>query len=85
MSSIKFFQFSDSSVLNSAAWDEDTKGLIIKFNSGAIWHYDEVPYSFFLNFINAKSAGAFFNSKIRNILNGTCIYKKGTAIVQEEK
>lgn len=85
MSSIKFFQFPDSSVLHSAAWDEDTEGLILIFHSGAIWHYDEVSYDFFINFIKSKSAGAFFNSKIRNSLNGTCIYKKGASVGQEEK
>ena len=85
MSSIKFFQFPDSSVLHSAAWDEDTEGLIVIFHSGAIWHYDDVSYDFFLSFKKNKSAGSFFNSKIRNHLNGTCIYKKGTPLVKEEK
>jgi hypothetical protein len=79
MSTIKFKQFRDSSVLHSAAWDEDTEGLIIIFHSGAIWHYDLVSYDMFVEFINSSSAGSYFNSKIRNNFNSTCIYKKGVS------
>ena len=79
MSTIKFKQFRDSSVLHSAAWDEDTEGLIIIFHSGAIWHYDAVAYDVFLGFIRASSAGKFFNSQIRDKYNSTCIYKKGVS------
>lgn len=85
MSTIKFKQFRDSSVLHSAAWDEDTEGLIVIFHSGAIWHYDSVSYDKFAEFISADSAGAYFNSKIRNNLNGTCIYKKGETLGKEQK
>jgi len=83
MSTIKFKQFRDSSVLHSAAWDEDTEGLIVIFHSGAIWHYDEVSYDVFLNFIKSSSAGKFFNSSIRDKYNSTCIYKKGLSNVQK--
>lgn len=83
MSSIKFKQFRDSSVLHSAAWDEDTEGLIIIFHSGAIWHYDLVSYDLFIDLINAPSSGKFFNQYIRNSLNGTCIYKKEGSVVKE--
>lgn len=83
MANIKFNLFKDSSVLHSAAWDEDTEGLIIIFHSGAIWHYDEVPYSVYLEFITASSAGTYFNANVRNKLNGTCIFKKGSNLVQE--
>lgn len=83
MSNIKFNQFQDSSVLHSAAWDEDTEGLIIIFHSGAIWHYDSVSYEKYLAFVNSSSAGSYFNANIRNKLNGTCIFKKGSTLVQE--
>jgi hypothetical protein len=85
MSKIKFKQFTDSSVIHSSAWDEDTQGLIIIFHSGAIWHYDSISYENFVEFISAPSVGAYFNSKIRNKLNGTCIYKKGETFGKEQK
>lgn len=85
MSKISYKKFKDSSVIHSAAWHEETEGLIIIFNSGSIWHYDDVSYDSFYNFITAKSAGSFFNSHIRNSLIGTCIFKKGAELEQEKK
>lgn len=75
--------FEDSSVLHSCAWAEDLEALIIVFNSGAIWIYDDASRDVYQGLINSQSVGKYFNLNIRNTLSGNLIYKKGSQVEQE--
>lgn len=75
--------FEDSSVLHSCAWAEDLEALIIVFNSGAIWIYDDASRDVYQGLINSQSVGKYFNLNIRNTLSGNLIYKKGSQVGQE--
>jgi hypothetical protein len=75
--------FEDSSVLHSCAWAEDLEALIIVFNSGAIWIYDDATRDAYQGLINSQSVGKYFNLNIRNTLSGNLIYKKGSQVGQE--
>ena len=75
--------FEDSSVLHSCAWAEDLEALIIVFNSGAIWIYDDATRDVYQGLINSQSVGKYFNLNIRNILSGNLIYKKGSQVEQK--
>ena len=75
--------FEDSSVLHSCAWAEDLEALIIVFNSGAIWIYDDATRDVYQGLINSQSVGKYFNLNIRNTLSGNLIYKKGSQVEQE--
>ena len=78
-----YIVFQDSSVLHSCAWAEDLEAMIIVFNSGAIWLYDDATRDVYQGLVNAESAGKYFNLNIRNTLKGNLIYKKGPQIEQE--
>lgn len=54
-----------SSNLAAASYDDATRTLTIKFNSGATWAYAEVPRTIYDGLVDAKSAGQFFAAKIR--------------------
>ena len=75
--------FEDSSVLHSCAWAEDLEALIIVFNSGAIWIYDDATRDVYQGLINSQSVGKYFNLNIRNTLSGNLIYKKGSQVGQK--
>jgi len=80
MNILKYHKFINSSVLHSAAWSEDFETLLIKFNSGAIWIYKEVPELIYNSLIKSSSAGNYFNSNIRNSYVSECMYKKGVEV-----
>jgi hypothetical protein len=75
--------FEDSSVLHSCAWAEDLEAMIIVFNSGAIWVYDDATRDIYQGLINSESVGKYFNLNIRNTLSGNLIYKKGSQVGQD--
>ena len=75
--------FEDSSVLHSCAWAEDLEAMIIVFNSGAIWVYDDATRDIYQGLINSESVGKYFNLNIRNTLSGNLIYKKGSQVGQK--
>lgn len=52
-----------SSNLDSAAWHRGR--LIIKFNNGSVYSYEDVPLKIYKDLINAESHGKFFNKNIR--------------------
>jgi hypothetical protein len=53
-----------SSNLKSATYNTEEKTLIVEFNNGAIYQYNEVPWEIFTKFRMAESQGKFFNTSI---------------------
>lgn len=53
-----------SSNLKSAKYNTDTKELLITFNNGSIYQYNEVPWELFTKMRMSKSQGKFFNENI---------------------
>jgi hypothetical protein len=62
----------DSTNIQGATYDINSKKLQIKFGSGALYEYDEVPHEIFSAFDNAESQGKYFNQNISKKFN----YKK---------
>lgn len=54
----------ESSNLKSAKFNTEDKSLLIEFNNGSIYEYDEVPWEIFTKFRMAKSQGKFFNANM---------------------
>ncbi|HQU85918.1 MAG TPA: KTSC domain-containing protein [Pyrinomonadaceae bacterium] len=63
----------NSSNLEAAAYDEETKALIIEFKNGSKYKYPEFPLNLWTDFEatfsgeDGKSAGKFFFAKIRHL------------------
>jgi hypothetical protein len=53
-----------SSNIKRTEFDTETKSLIIEFNNGAKYEYDNVPHQIYTKFRMAKSQGTFFSSEI---------------------
>ena len=53
-----------SSNLKSATYNTEDKTLVVEFNNGAIYQYNEVPWEIFTKFRMAESQGKFFNTSI---------------------
>jgi len=64
-----------SSFIKSISYTNTYKVLVVTFDSGSIWCYDEVPKEVFHALAIAESAGKYFNTKIRNKYAGTAIYR----------
>jgi len=56
----------DSSNIESIGYDESTQTLRVKFLSGGIYEYKNVPIMEFEQLINASSVGACLNRNIKN-------------------
>jgi hypothetical protein len=54
----------NSSNLNFASYDTNTKTLTTTFNNGSIYEYYELPWAIFTKFRMAQSQGKFFNTEI---------------------
>lgn len=61
-----------SSNLAKTEYDTETKKLIVEFNNGARYEYDEVPHQLYTQFRVSESQGKFFSTKISKIFK----YKK---------
>ena len=72
--------FKDSSTLFMCAWDLNSNDLMVVFNSKAVWLYKKVPSYVHQEFIDAHSAGAYFNKNIRNMYHSLCMYKEWTTV-----
>jgi hypothetical protein len=59
----------DSSCIDCIGHDNNDEILAIRFNSGNAYAYYNVPESVYLEFMNAKSHGAYFNAYIRKRYN----------------
>ncbi len=58
-----------SSNIAAAGWSQET-GLVVEFNSGAVYQYPDAPQSEYGALISAPSAGVYFSMFIRNRYNG---------------
>lgn len=54
----------NSSNLKSSTYDTEAKSLLVEFNNGAIYEYNDVPWEVFTKFRMAESQGKYFNTNI---------------------
>jgi hypothetical protein len=66
----------DSSVLASAAYEENTHTLQLTFHSGDVYEYADIPDYLFAVLIRSESAGTIFNEAIRPNFQGKLIARK---------
>lgn len=55
-----------SSQFKKVKYDSDTETLIITFNNGSKYSYEDVPEKVFLDLIRADSLGSFFIKNIKS-------------------
>lgn len=55
-----------SSNLSSVAYDQDTRTLYIRFQSGGEYTYADVPVEVAQSLIRAASPGRFFNERVKH-------------------
>jgi hypothetical protein len=53
-----------SSNVKHTEYDTETKKLLVEFNNGLKYEYDDVPHQIYTQFRMAESQGKFFSSKI---------------------
>lgn len=53
-----------SSNIKSTEYDTETKKLVVEFNNGQKYEYDEVPHQTYTKFRVAESQGKFFTTDI---------------------
>jgi hypothetical protein len=53
-----------SSNIKSTVYDTETKDLVVEFNNGAKYQYDNVPHQVYTKFRLAESQGKFFTTDI---------------------
>ncbi len=57
----------DSSNIAAISYVPETQGLMVKFNSGSVYTYADVPAEVFDDFKDADSKGKFFNEHIKGV------------------
>jgi uncharacterized protein len=57
----------DSSVVRSWNYDYDLETLTVRFKSGAVYEYYDVPEGLYHEFVHADSLGEFLNSEIKGV------------------
>jgi hypothetical protein len=63
-----------SSNIKRTEYDTETKKLIVEFNNGLKYLYEDVPHRTYTEFRVSESQGKYFNSKISKVYK----YKKMT-------
>jgi aspartokinase-like uncharacterized kinase len=53
-----------SSNISKTEFDTETKELVVEFNNGLRYSYENVPHQVYTQFRMSESQGKFFNSKI---------------------
>ena len=53
-----------SSNIKKTEYDTETKDLVVEFNNGAKYQYDNVPHQVYTKFRLAESQGKFFTTDI---------------------
>jgi lysyl-tRNA synthetase, class II len=61
-----------STNLKNAKYDTELKSLVVEFNNGGIYGYENVPWEVFTKFRMSESQGSFFSKNISKIYK----YKK---------
>lgn len=61
----------DSSMIEAAAYDKDSKALYLQYvNTGKVFAYEEVPENIFQELLHADSVGRFVRSEIKGLYSG---------------
>lgn len=66
LEALKFTSVESSNVGAIAMSDGN---MYVKFNTGSIYRYDNVPQSVFDDMLSAESKGKFFNAHVKNTYN----------------
>ena len=53
-----------STNIKKTEYDTESKKLLVTFNNGALYEYDEVPHNIYAQFRLSDSQGKFFNTQI---------------------
>lgn len=53
-----------SSNIRRTEYDTETKNLVVEFNNGAVYLYEEIPHKIYTQFRLSESQGKFFSSDI---------------------
>lgn len=61
-----------SSNIKKTEYDTETKNLVVEFNNGLKYEYEEVPHQTYTKFRLAESQGKFFTTDISKVFK----YKK---------
>lgn len=56
-----------SSLIRSVGYDLASSILEVELNGGSVYEYFDVPYSVFLELLEADSKGSFFNEWVRDL------------------
>ena len=56
----------DSAIIAAIGYNKESQDLYIRFNTGRIYKYSEVPPELYQQFEEAESQGKFFHQHIRN-------------------
>ena len=72
---VSFQPTEKSSFISHVSYSHTYAMLVVTFDSGSIWCYDQVPVSIFNKLSRAESAGQFFNKNIRNKYAAECLIK----------
>lgn len=54
----------ESSMIHAVGYDRKTRTLEVVFNSGSIWHYEDVPPAVYKGLMEADSKGRYMRSEI---------------------
>jgi hypothetical protein len=57
----------ESSVVMTFHYDKDEETLTIRFRSGAVYEYYDVPQSTYDAFVKAESLGTYLNNEIKGV------------------
>ena len=60
-------QYVDSSNINAVGFDEEAEAMLVEFNSGDTYQYEQVPEQVFRDLMDAKSIGSFFHTHVRGV------------------
>jgi len=53
-----------SSNISKTTYDTETKSLIVEFNNGSVYEYEQIPHQLYTQFRMSESQGKFFFTKI---------------------
>jgi len=57
----------ESSNIEAIAYVPETDGLLVRFSSGSVYSYSDVPAEVFEDFKDAGSKGKFLNEQIKGV------------------
>ena len=60
-------KYVSSSNIQTIGYDEEEQTLVVKFTSGSIYHYFNVPENIYIDMMCTTSFGGFLNDNIKNV------------------